>query len=174
MENNNDVIKKENENMSNDGLPTINEVDNFYVNDGHVNSTTNGVVDSKENNNSIVLMMEYKDKKALFMGDMELEGEEILVEKYNIDADILKVGHHGSTTSSTEELIKEVAPEISIISVGERFASLPSEEVLDRLKNCDIYVTKEDGGICVIINKKGEIELKTTQNSLPWEKGGYL
>jgi len=155
-------------NENNIPITLVNEGDKFNI--GHIKFNILAPfteLNESENNNSIVLMMEYKDKKALFMGDMELEGEEILVEKYNIDADILKVGHHGSTTSSTEELIKEVAPEISIISVGERFASLPSEEVLDRLKNCDIYVTKEDGGICVIINKKGEIELKTTQNSLP-------
>ena len=106
-------------------------------------------------------MMKYKDKKALFMGDLELEGEKILVKKHNIDADILKVGHHGSITSTTEELVKKVTPDISIISVGERFASIPSKEVLKRLKNSDVYQTNINGGVLVVINKKGEIEVKT-------------
>ena len=106
-------------------------------------------------------MMEYRDKKVLFMGDMEAEGERILIEKYDIDADILKVGHHGSITSTTEELVKEVSPDVSIISVGDRFASLPSKEVINRLKESDIYITNKDGGICVSINKNGKIDVKT-------------
>lgn len=118
-------------------------------------------LNESENNNSVVLMMQYNDKKVLFMGDMELEGEELIVKKYNIDADIIKVGHHGSATSSTEELINEVTPKYSVISVGDRFSSLPSKEVLDRLKNSQVYITKEQGGISVIINKKGEINVET-------------
>lgn len=114
-----------------------------------------------ENNNSVVMMMTYKEKKILFMGDMELEGEEILVKKYNMDADVLKVGHHGSITSSTEELIKEVSPDIAIISVGDRFDSLPSKEVLNRLNESTVYITKKDGGIRLSIDKSGNIKVKT-------------
>ena len=105
----------------------------------------------------------YKDKKALFMGDMELEGEELLVKKYNMDADMLKVGHHGSITSTTEELANEVTPDISVISMGDRFESLPSKEVLNRLNKSDIYITKENGGIKVSIDKNGNIEVKTAK-----------
>jgi competence protein ComEC len=94
---------------------------------------------------------------------MELEGEEILVKKYNMDADVLKVGHHGSITSSTEELIKEVSPDIAIISVGDRFDSLPSNEVLNRLNESTVYITKEDGGIRLSIDKSENIKVKTAR-----------
>lgn len=114
-----------------------------------------------ENNNSIVLLLEYKGKKALFMGDLESEGEDILLKKYCIDADILKVGHHGSKTSTTAKFLDNVKPQIAVISVGERFASLPNKEVLERLKDSKVYITKEDGGIQVTINKNGIIKLKT-------------
>lgn len=118
-----------------------------------------------ENNNSIVLLLEYKGTKALFMGDLESEGEDILLKKYDIDADILKVGHHGSITSTTEKFLNIVTPQIAIISVGERFASLPNKEVLERLKGSKVYITKEDGGIQVTINKNGIIKLKTALNN---------
>lgn len=118
-----------------------------------------------ENNNSIVLLLEYKGTKALFMGDLESKGEDILLKKYDIDADILKVGHHGSITSTTEKFLNIVTPQIAIISVGERFASLPNKEVLERLKGSKVYITKEDGGIQVTINKNGIIKLKTALNN---------
>lgn len=144
-------------------ITLVDEGDKFNIEDVKFNilSPFNELNES-ENNNSIVLMLTYNDKKALFMGDMEVDGEEILVKKYNMDSDVLKVGHHGSITSSTEKLINEVRPEISVISVGDRFASLPNKEVLDRLGNSKVYITKEHGGICVTINKKGEINVKKT------------
>ena len=140
----------------------VNEGDKFNINAVEFDVLSPFVeLKESENNNSIVLMMKYKGKKALFMGDLELEGEEILVKKHNIDADILKVGHHGSITSTSEELIKEVTPDISVISVGERFASIPSKEVLNRLKNSNVYQTNINGGVMVEINKKGMIKVKT-------------
>lgn len=142
-------------------ITLVNEGDKFNIEEIKFNVLAPfNELNESENNNSIVLMIEYKNKKTLFMGDMEVEGEEILLEKYNMDADVLKVGHHGSITSTTEELVKRVTPEISVISVGDRFASLPNKEVLDRLKNSEVYITKVDGGICVMINRKGEINIK--------------
>lgn len=136
----------------------------FYIDDIKFNVLSPfQELNETENNNSIVILMEYKNKKVLFMGDLEAEGEKILLGKYSVDADVLKVGHHGSVTSSTEELIDEVTPDISIISVGDRFTSLPSKEVLNRLKESDTYITKEDGGICLTIGKKGDIEIQTAK-----------
>ena len=70
---------------------------------------------------------------------------------------------HFQIVDQLKELATEVTPEISVISVGERFASLPSKEVLNRLKESDIYTTKENGGVRVIIDKKGKMKVKTAK-----------
>ena len=74
--------------------------------------------DSKNlNNSSIVLKLKYKNAEFLFMGDLEKDIEKTLLEK-DLKADILKIGHHGSDSSSSEDFIKKVSPSMSIISVG--------------------------------------------------------
>ena len=117
-----------------------------------------------ENNDSLAIMMKYRDKKVLFTGDMEKEAEErLLKQEINIQADILKVGHHGSGTSTTKEFVEAVKPEYSIISVGTRFKSIPSKEVLKYLEDSEVYRTDRDGGITVKIGK--EINVDTTLSS---------
>ena len=108
-------------------------------------------VDNKEPENqnlaSIVIQMEYGDLKYLFMGDSEEENEEARTWE---DIDVLKVGHHGSNTSSSEEFLNQVLPEISVISVGEGNSyKLPKENILKRLENINskIYRTDLDGTI---------------------------
>ena len=72
-----------------------------------------------ENDNSSVIYTELNNHKFLFMGDAGVEVEDVLMEKYNLqDIDVLKVGHHGSRTSSGKEFINEINPKYSIISVG--------------------------------------------------------
>jgi len=118
----------------------------------------------EENNDSIVLLIEYENKKILFMGDLEKEGEEELLKlEKNLDIDILKVGHHGSVTSSTYEFIKKATPEIALISVGNRFKSIPGEEVLNNLRTVDseVYRTDKNGEINISI-KAGKIYVSTT------------
>lgn len=118
----------------------------------------------EENNDSIVLLMEYQKKKVLFMGDLEETGEkELLNLEKDINIDVLKVGHHGSITSSTDEFISETTPEISLISVGNRFKSIPSKEVIKRLSSVHskVYRTDEVGEINLIIDN-GEIVVETT------------
>ena len=97
------------------------------------------------------------------MGDLEEEGEKILLNlEDDLDIDILKVGHHGSITSSTEAFINETTPEVALISVGNRFKSIPGKEVLDRLNFVDakVYRTDKNGEITVIIDN--DIRVKTT------------
>ena len=92
------------------------------------------------------------------------EGEEILLEMENdLDIDILKVGHHGSKTSSTKEFIEKANPKVSLISVGNRFKSVPGKEVLDRLSSVysKIYRTDKHGEINVFINENF-LNVKTT------------
>ena len=72
-----------------------------------------------ENDNSNVIYTELNGYKFMFMGDAGVEVEEDLIEKYNLqDIDVLKVGHHGSKTSSSKAFIDEINPKYSIISVG--------------------------------------------------------
>ena len=114
-----------------------------------------------ENDNSSVIYTELDNYNFLFMGDAGIEVEEDLIEKYNLqDIDVLKVGHHGSKTSSGEEFIDEINPNYSIISVGKnnRYGH-PNKDVLNNLNNSEIYRTDEDGSIMFKIkNNKLKIE----------------
>ena len=101
----------------------------------------------EKNDSSIVLQMNYGNEKYLFMGDAETKTEKSRNwEKINV----LKVGHHGSNTSSSDKFIKQVLPDISIISVGPNNSyNLPKETIINRLKkyNSTIYRTDTDGTI---------------------------
>jgi len=102
-----------------------------------------------ENDSSSVIYTELNNHKFLFMGDASIEVEEDLIEKYNLkDIDILKVGHHGSKTSSSKEFIDKINPKYSIISVGKdnRYGH-PNGNVLDNLNGTKIYRTDKDGSI---------------------------
>jgi len=126
---------------------------NLNINDINFNILTpTKEVKVSENNNSITIKMIYKNKKILFMGDLELEGEEwLLNEGIDLSADIIKIGHHGSNTSTSEEFLEKVKPQTAIISVGNRFDALPSKEVIERLKKRKIEIlrTDEQGGIVI-------------------------
>ena len=114
-----------------------------------------------ENDNSSVIYTELNNYKFLFMGDAGVEVEEDLIEKYNLNnIDVLKVGHHGSRTSSSKEFIDDINPKYSIVSVGKnnRYGH-PNDSVLDNLENSKIYRTDEDGSIMFKIkNEKLKIE----------------
>ena len=114
-----------------------------------------------ENDNSSVIYTKLNNHKFLFMGDAGVEVEEDLIEKYNLqDIDVLKVGHHGSKTSSSKKFIDEIEPKYSIISVGKnnRYGH-PNNEVLNNIKDSKIYRTDLDGSIMFKIkNDKFKIE----------------
>lgn len=114
-----------------------------------------------ENNNSNVIYTELNGYKFMFMGDAGIEKEKDILDKYNIsDIDVLKVGHHGSKTSSSKGFIDEIKPKYAIISVGKnnRYGH-PNKEVLNNLDNSKIYRTDQDGSIMFKIkNNKLKIE----------------
>lgn len=114
-----------------------------------------------ENDNSSVIYTELNGYKFMFMGDAGIEKEKDILEKYNIsNIDVLKVGHHGSKTSSSKEFIDEIEPKYSVISVGKnnRYGH-PNKEVLNILDESKIYRTDQDGSIMFKIkNDKLEIE----------------
>ena len=110
-----------------------------------------------ENDNSSVIYFNYNSYKFLFMGDAGVEKEKDILEKYNIsDIDFLKVGHHGSNTSSSELFINSINPKYSLISVGKnnRYGH-PKDEVLDILSNSKIYRTDLNGSVEIKLNKSG-------------------
>ena len=114
-----------------------------------------------ENDNSSVIYTELNNYKFLLMGDAGVEVEEDLIDKYKLqDIDVLKVGHHGSKTSSSKNFIDEIEPKYSIISVGKnnRYGH-PNDSVLENLENSKIYRTDEDGSVMFKIkNNKLKIE----------------
>jgi len=114
-----------------------------------------------ENDNSNVIYTELNGYKFMFMGDASITTEKEIMNKYNLqDIDVLKVGHHGSKTSSGKEFINEINPNYSIISVGKnnRYGH-PNREVLYNLKESKIYRTDQDGSIMFKIkNNKLKIE----------------
>ena len=114
---------------------------------------------TKENDHSIITILEAYQTKLLLMGDLEQRGELVLLEKYSlIPIDILKVGHHGSKTSTTEALLEVVKPKEAIISVGynNRYQH-PAEEVIQRLRKAaiPIYRTDQNGAIRIEISRDG-------------------
>ena len=118
---------------------------NFYLENLNYMHTDN------ENDASLVINIRYKNKYMLFMGDASIKTEKYLLNNYNFsNIDILKVGHHGSITSTSEEFLKEIRPKIGLISCAlvNKFKH-PSNEVIKRLKkyNVKIYQTRYDGGV---------------------------
>ena len=116
-----------------------------------------------ENDNSNVIYTEINGYKFMFMGDAGIEKEKDILDKYNIaDIDVLKVGHHGSKTSSSKGFINEMNPEYSIISVGKnnRYGH-PNKEVLNVLEDSKIYRTDKDGSIMFKI-KNNKLQIKTS------------
>jgi beta-lactamase superfamily II metal-dependent hydrolase len=104
------------------------------------------------NENSVVLKVTYGETSFLLMGDAGLESEENIMEAgYDLDSDILKVGHHASASGSGATFISAVSPEISIIEVGAGNSyGHPHDEILDRLQKASkVYRTDLDGTIIV-------------------------
>lgn len=128
---------------------------------------TNLLQESPLNNNSIVARLEYKSFSMLFTGDIEALAEKQIVARYKseeLKSDILKVAHHGSKTSSTNEFINKIKPQISIIGVGEnnKFGH-PNTQTLQTLQSygSKIYRTDTAGEITIKVNKKGKIRIET-------------
>lgn len=113
--------------------------------------------DTKDlNHASIVLKMIFGDYSYLFTGDATAEIEKNIIND-NIDIDVLKVAHHGSLYSTTEEFLSKVTPTYAIISVGkDNTYNHPSKETIDRLKQYtnNIYITSELGTILLTSNGK--------------------
>ena len=110
------------------------------------------------NNYSIVIKLTYKEKSFLFTGDAEKISEnEILTKGYNLKSDLIKIGHHGSSSSTSDKFLKSVNPDYAVICVGkDNSYNHPNKSVMDRLKKYGIkvYRTDEQGSITAISDGK--------------------
>jgi beta-lactamase superfamily II metal-dependent hydrolase len=110
------------------------------------------------NDYSIVLKMEYGSNSFLFTGDSEILSEkEILEKNYNVQVDVLKVAHHGSTTSTSDEFLNAVSPKYAIISCGEdNDYGHPHKEIVAKLDKKGIKILRTDELGTIVINSDGE------------------
>ena len=113
---------------------------------------------NNENDNSSVLYLKLSNYKFIFMGDASIDVENKLIKTYSLnDIDVLKVGHHGSKTSSSKDFINYINPKYSIISVGKNnLFGHPNKEVLKVLEQSQVFRT----------DIKGSIEFKITKENL--------
>ena len=147
-----DAMERKNLNY---GVPEVGEKFKNGLADCEVMAIDNKAKDL--NNSSIVIQMNYLEQRYLFMGDSEKEVENS--RDWN-KVNVLKVGHHGSNTSSTERFLNQIRPEFAIISVGlNNKYHHPSTEILNRFKslNTSIYRTDEDGSLLLESDGKENI-----------------
>ena len=148
------------------------KVDNVIFNCGEYNDLENeliNVLDKKHieyyscmNDNSSVIYLNYNNYKFLFMGDASTIREKDILEKYNLNnIDVLKIGHHGSKTSSSKTFIDKISPKYSIISVGKnnRYGH-PNDSVLNNLEDSKIFRTDQDGSVMFKI-KNNKLQIAT-------------
>lgn len=121
----------------------------------------NSTVEANANNTSVVFKLSYLDKSMLFMGDAEEELEEYLIATYGdqLDVDVLKLGHHGSDSSSTEDFISITSPTDAIAScgLGNKFGH-PSRRILsriERISSSTIWRTDWQGDIFLNLDESG-------------------
>lgn len=131
-------------------------VGNFDLSVLYLNTTADG-----ENDRSAVIKAVGTNFSALFTGDIEKESEYAMMEqKLPLAADVLKISHHGSDTSSNKRFVRSVAPKIAVISVGENTFGHPSDRVLDDLQELNIKCHRTDihGNITVYFDEELIIE----------------
>lgn len=126
------------------------------------------VADDKDlNNTSVVIKVSHGDNSFLFTGDAEKKSENAIVfAGADVTADVLKLGHHGSSTSTGETFLKKVKPKIAIISVGkDNDYGHPSDKTLELLNkyNIETYLTQERGDITLTSDGK-EISVKCAKD----------
>lgn len=130
---------------------------NFKI--GEINIDILGPIKEYDNlnNNSVVVKLAYKNTSFLFVGDAEKEAETDLISSgANLKSTVLKVGHHGSKTSTTQKFLNAVNPEYSVISVGPDSNNLPKDSIINRLKNNNIKTYRTDKSGTIIFTSDGD------------------
>lgn len=115
---------------------------------------------SSLNDYSAVILLKYRDASFIFMGDAESLSESEIT--YDVSADVLKVGHHGSSTSSSQSFLNRVNPKYAVISCGEGNSyGHPNQETLDKLNAMGVAIYRTD--------LNGTIICRTDGNNYSWE-----
>ena len=137
-----EITKKFNGKITNISEGTI-KINNVNLN------FLNGLNTHNENDDSLIIYTRIENQNILLMGDASSKSEEYLLNTYNLPkVDILKVGHHGSNTSSKKEFIRKVSPRISLISAGKNNVyGHPHQETLNNLKHSKVLITQKDGAV---------------------------
>lgn len=119
----------------------------------------------EENTSSSVFYVSHKKLNALLMGDATIDTENYLQKNYKLKTDIIKIGHHGSDTSTSLSFLKTTCPRLAIISVGEdNIYNHPSNKVLNRLTKEKIpFLTTIESGTITIFPEKEEIKEDKTK-----------
>lgn len=132
---------------------------------GEAVCTVIGPVDSSSsdlNNASVIIRMEYAGKVFLFMGDAESEEERSVIQAgYDVSCDVLKAGHHGSSTSSGYIFLREAMPDFVVVSVGANNSyGHPDKNTLSRFEDAGaaVYRTDINGTVNVTVEKDGSIK----------------
>lgn len=109
------------------------------------------------NNTSVVIRLVYKNRSFLFTGDASKESEaDILKKGYKLQSDVLKVGHHGSTTATTDAFLKAVNPQIAVISVGAgNIYNLPDASTITKLNKAGLKLLRTDYNGTIVIQSDG-------------------
>lgn len=120
-----------------------------------------------ENNNSLVLFVDYKGTTILFTGDIEKEVEDEISNSLN-KIDILIVPHHGSGTSSSENFLLKTMPDYGIMSYGENSYGIPAKDVIERYDDIHtkLYETYIDGEVVIDVDNKGGYSIKCLNESV--------
>ena len=125
--------------------------------------TSNIIKENILNNNSLVCKLNFKDKSMLCTGDIEEIAEKAILSKYSdnlniLNADIIKIAHHGSRTSSITPFINKVRPKIALIGVGKnnKFGH-PNFKTIENLEKMGVKIFRTD--------ENGEIQIKITNRS---------
>ncbi len=139
---------------------------------GGASATVLGPVESyaEPNNTSIIMMVQFGENRFLFTGDMETEAENDMLDAgANVKADVLKVGHHGSNTSTGYRFLYMVDPVYAVISVGaDNTYGHPHDEPMSRLRDAEVTVYRTDQmGTVIAVSDGTDITFSCEKGSLP-------
>lgn len=125
------------------------------------------------NNCSVALLLEHGENAFLFTGDAESEAEEDMLESgISLDADVYQVGHHGSSSSSTEAFLDAVTPEYAVISCGAgNFYGHPHAETLNHLRERGVQVFRTDEQGTITVTSDGSSLVWSCSPSETWQSG---
>lgn len=151
--------------------------DTFWLGDAKVEVMAPLKKYEDNNNNSIVLMVEHGENRFLFTGDAEEEAEEDMLQAgVDLDADVLKVGHHGSRSSTSESFLQAVSPEAAVISCGEGNSyGHPHAQTMNslRMNGIELYRTDESGTIVAYSDGESiEFDVPPSDSWIPGEPEG--